>query len=43
VIFKEATSSFEATQNLATPPAQALEQSIVNPDVKQLIFLFLLG
>jgi hypothetical protein len=42
-MFKEATSSFEATQNFAKPPAQAFAQSIVKPVVKQLIFIFLLG
>jgi hypothetical protein len=40
VIFKADTSSFEATQNFAKPPAQAFAQSIVKPVVKQDILLF---
>jgi hypothetical protein len=40
-MFKADTSSFEATQNFAKPPAQAFAQSIVKPVVKQLIVVFL--
>jgi hypothetical protein len=44
VMFKEAISSFDATQKRATPPAQELAQFIVKPDVKQdILFLFFLG
>jgi hypothetical protein len=42
-MFKDAISSFDATQNLATPPAQELAQFIVKPDVKQDIFFVFLG